>query len=92
VNRLRDELLAGARFAENQHRRRRWRGLFEDLIERAHRRTVADDAAEPAAIVQLPPQRLVLALLFVQFGDAFEQPLQLVRIERLGQVILARSP
>ena len=88
VNRLRDQLLAGAGLAEDQHRGRRRRGLLEHLIQRAHRRAVADDAAEAAAIVQLPPQRLVLALLLVDLGEPLEQALQLVRIERLGEVIL----
>ena len=63
VDRLRDQLLAGARLAEDQHRRRRRRRLLDHLIERAHRRAVADDAAEAPAIAQLPAQRLVLALL-----------------------------
>jgi hypothetical protein len=49
---------------------------------------VADDAAEAAAIVQLPAQRLVLALLLVDLGEPLEQALQLVRIERLGEVVL----
>ena len=88
VDRLRDQLLAGAGLAEDQHRGRRRRGLLEHLIERAHRRAVADDPAEAAAIVQLPAQRLVLALLLVDLGEPLEQALQLVRIERLGQVVL----
>ena len=88
VDGLRDQLLAGARLAEDQHRGRRRRRLLQHLIERAHRRAVADDPAEAAAIVELPPQRLVLALLLVELGEPLEQPLQLVGIERLGQVVL----
>src|SRR6185436_3105540 len=72
---LRDELLAGAGLAEDQHRGRRRRGLLEHLVERAHRGTVADDAAEAAAIVQLAAERLVLALLLVDLREAFEQAL-----------------
>ena len=50
--------------------------------------TDTHSAAEPTAIVELPPQRLILALLLVDLREPFEQPLQLVRIERLGEVVL----
>jgi hypothetical protein len=49
---------------------------------------VADNAAEAAAIVQLAAQRLVLALLLVDLRQALEQPLELIGIEGLGQVVL----
>ena len=87
VNGLRHQFLAGAGFAQQQHRGRRRRRLFQHVIEGAHRGAVPDDAAEPPALVQLAPQRLVLALLPVDLRQPLEQPLQLMRIERLGQVV-----
>ena len=88
VDRLRDQLLAGARLADDQHRRRRRRRLLDHLVDLPHLRAVADDAAEAALLAQLPAQHLVLALLRVELGDALQQQLQLLRIDRLGEVVL----
>ena len=85
---LRDQLLAGARFADDQHGRRRRRRLLDDLVDPPHLRAVADDAAEAALLAQLPAQHLVLALLRVELGDALQQQPQLLRIDRFGQVVL----
>ena len=91
VDGLRDQLLTGARLAEDQHRGGRRRRLLQHLIEGAHRGTVADDPPEAATIVELPAQRLVLALVIVELGEPLEQALQLIGIERLGQVVLGAA-
>jgi hypothetical protein len=88
VDRLRHQLLARARLADDQHRRRRVRGLLDDLIDLPHLRAVADDASEAPLLAQLPPERKVLALLGVELGNPLQQPLQFLWIDGLGEVVL----
>ena len=62
VNGSRDELLAGARFAQNQHRRIR-RCDHLDVVEHLlHRAGVADDLAKPLLDLQFLPKVDVLRL------------------------------
>ena len=61
VDRLRDQLLAGARLAGDQHRRAGRRRLLDHLVDLPHLRAVADQRSERAVLAQLTPQRLHLA-------------------------------
>src|SRR5207302_9379378 len=61
VQRLRDELLARAGFAADQHRRVGRRGVLDDLIDVAYVDYVDDNRAEGAVLAQLPPQHAHLA-------------------------------
>src|SRR5688572_20348511 len=88
VDRLGDELLAGARLAPDQHRRRRRGGLLDDLVDLAHARTAADHVAEAAVLAQLPAQDLYLAPRVLPLDDLVEQDLQPLRLDRLGQVVV----
>ena len=60
VDRVRDELLAGARLAADQHRRVRLGDLRDLLVHLAHRSARADDVREVVALAQLLPQVRVL--------------------------------
>ena len=91
MDRLGDQLLAGAGFSKDEDRCRRRRRLLDDTVDGAHRRAVADDAAEAAAVGQLAPQRLVFALLDVQLRQPIQQPPQPLRIDRLAEIVLGAS-
>src|SRR5439155_24937601 len=61
MNRLRDELLACARLARDEDRSAGGRRLFDDLINLAHLRRVADERSKRSMLAKLTPQRLHLA-------------------------------
>ena len=60
MDRVRDHLLAGARFAADEHRGVGPRDLRHLLVDLLNRRAVADDVAERVALAQLVAQVLVL--------------------------------
>ena len=88
MDRLRDQLLAGARFAGDQHRRVGRRRLLDDAVDAADAGAVADDAAEAALVAQLTPQRPHLAQRRLPFDRFLEQDLQPLRIDGLAQVVV----
>src|SRR4051794_7585692 len=61
VDGLRDQLLAGARLAGDQHRRLRRRRLLDHAIHTADAGAVADDPSEASLLAQLAAQRAHLA-------------------------------
>ena len=78
VDRVRDQLLAGARLAANQHGGVGARDLRDLLVDLPHRAAGADDVREVVALAQLLPQVRVLvdqALLVL-----LDQPLDLDRL------------
>jgi hypothetical protein len=50
MDRLRHELLAGARFSGDEHGRRGRRRLLDHLVDLAHLRAVADERSERAVL------------------------------------------
>ena len=82
MDRLRHELFARAGLAVDQHRRGGRRGLFDDAIDSAQRRRVADHLAEPAVVLELAAEarhvtQRVLTLGHVRpavSGDAADRP------------------
>ena len=88
VDRLRHQLLAGARLAPDQHRRAGRRGLLDRPIELADGRRVADDPAEAALVAQLAPQHADLATRRLPLDGLGQQDLQPMRIDGLGQVVV----
>ena len=88
VDGLRDQLLAGARLAGDEHRRRGRRRLLDHLIDLAHLGAVADERAERAVLAQLAAQRLHLAHRLEPLDDLVEQDLQPLNVDRLGQVVV----
>ena len=88
VDRLRDELLAGARLAPDEHRCRRRRRLLDGAVDAPDARAVADDATEAAVLAQLPPQHLDLAQCLLALEHLVEQDPKALRIDRLGQVVV----
>src|SRR6185436_20821852 len=69
VNRLRDELLAGAGFAGDQHGSAGRRRLLDHLVDLAHLRAVADHRPKGAVLAQLAPERLDLTQRFLALDD-----------------------
>ena len=59
----RDELLAAAGLAADEHRRVRRRGLLRELVDRLHRRALADDLVEEVADRSLRLRLRALQLL-----------------------------
>jgi hypothetical protein len=88
VDRERDELLARAALARDEHRRARGARLLDHLVDLPHLRAVADHPAEAAALAQLAPERLHLAQRLLPLHDLREQDLQPLRIDRLGHVVV----
>ena len=86
---LRHHLLAGARLAPDQHGRRRRRRLFDDPVDLADGRRVADDAAEAAVLAQLPAQDAHLAQRLLALRGLLQEDLQTLRIDRLGQIVVS---
>ncbi len=85
VDGLRDQLLAGARLAPDEHRCLRRRGLLDRLVDLPHLRAVADHLAERAVLAKLLPQDLHLAQRVLALDDLVEEDLQALRLDRLGQ-------
>ena len=76
VQRLRDEFLARAAFAQNQNRRPRRRHLLHDIENFFHHRRFADDVSQAEFGIELLTQRNVFhfeRLLFQRAGDAHFQ-------------------
>ena len=88
MDRLRDELLAGARLTRDQHRRRGRRRLLDHAIDRADAGAVADDPAEAALLAQLAAQVPHFAQRFLPFDRLLQQDLQPLRIDRLAEVVV----
>ena len=88
VNRFRDELFAGARFAVHQHGRRGWGGLLDDAIDRPQGRRVPDHLAEPSLLVELMPQARDVAQRALPFGDMSKQCSETLGVDRLRQVVV----
>ena len=92
VQRLRDQLLPGARLAQDQHGGLGGRGLLDDLVDRLQLRRFPDDAlqlvaladplAEPRRLAHQPP---LLERLLQEDEDRFH-------VERLHQVVVRAQP
>ena len=89
VDDVRDELLADARFALDQHRRLRLRDRLQPREHFPERRTLADDAAEIHRDLHLLAEVVTLALeLFAQAGVFLERGQQLsLRLIALGHIL-----
>src|SRR3569832_15859 len=84
----RQDFLAGAGFPGDEHRQLPVPDAFHDLQDAGHARTAGNDVAEPVAAQQLAPQPgdfLAQRTAFQHLADAQSQ---LVRVDRLGQVVV----
>jgi hypothetical protein len=88
MNRLRDQFLAGARLPGDEHGRLRGRRLFDHAIDAPDQRTVPDDPPEAADFPELPPQVTDLAQRLLSLHGLFQQNLQPLGVDGLGQVIV----
>ena len=88
VDRLRDELLAGARLAGDQHRRAGRRRLLDDPVHGADAGAVADDPAEASLLAKLAAERSHLAQRVLPLDRFLQEDLQPLRIDRLAQVVV----
>ena len=88
VDRLRDELLAGARLPRNQHRGARRRGLLDHPIHRTDAGAVADDPAEASLLAELTPQCPHFAQRVLPLDRLLQKDLQPLRIDRLAQIVV----
>ena len=83
----REELLAGARFALEQHGRARRRGRRDRLQHAANRRAVADDLPLVAELHHLAAQPFVLAAQPHDLERLIDRELELLRADRLRDVV-----
>ena len=88
MDRLRDELLARARFAADQHRRVRRSRLLDDVVDLPHLEAVADHRPEGPLLAQLAAQHLDLAQRLVPLDDLGEQDPQPLQIDGLGEIVV----
>ena len=88
MDRLRDQLLAGARLAGDEHRRRGGRRQFDHLVNLPHLRAVPDERSEGAVFAKLTAQRLHLAHRLEPLDDFVEQHLQSMDLDRLRQIVV----
>ncbi len=88
VNRLGDQLLAGAGLARNQDRGQRGGRLLDDAVDGANAGAVADDAAEGARFTQLAAQVPHFPQCVLALDRLPEQDVEPLRIDRFVQVIV----
>src|SRR4030095_249443 len=88
VDRLCDQLLAGARLAPDENVGLGRRGLLNGLVALPHRRVVADHLAEAAVLAELLTQRLRLAQRVLALNNLVEKDFQSLGIDRLGEVVV----
>ena len=88
VQRARDQLLAGAALAGDEHRGLGRRDPAHQLEHPLHRRRLADQAVEAEAPLQLGAQLEVVAHQRALLERALDDDVDLVDLERLGQVVV----
>ena len=89
MNRARDQFLAGAGFAGDQHARIGARDFFHDAEDRFDRVALADDALEAVLLAQFLAQKSVLAEQRLAFERVAHHLFQMVVGERLGDVVVS---
>ena len=87
MDRASDELLAGARLAQHQHRRVGRRDLTHDVEDAHHLGIATNDPLEPIAAVELGAHVLVGQVLVVRFEALLDLGAQLGQINRLLDVV-----
>jgi len=87
----RDQLLAGARLAEQEHRRHRRRGLHHGVHEAAPGQRLADDRLVPLGL-ELSTQRAVLAHQVALLERLAHGAHHLGALERLGHEVVRPVP
>ena len=88
VQRARDQLLAGAALAGDQHARRRARDALDQAHDALHRRALADDVAGAEALLHALPQRAVLIDDRALLERLLDHRQQFVVLERLLDVVV----
>ena len=89
VNRLRDQLLACAAFAQNQHRMHALSGFRDDAVKLLHLRRAPDDVAEPLPRLDGFAQHAVLRLQTQMPRHPLQQQTQFFHAEGLGDVVVS---
>ena len=87
VDGARDDFLAGAAFAEQQHRGLGGRHARDLVVDLLHRGRAADQAAEAAHAAQLVAQRADLRAQLAALRHAREHRLQALQVDGLGEVV-----
>ena len=87
VDRAGDQLLAGARFAADQHRRVALRDLLDDREHRLQRAARADDPVEVVDVLLRVPEVLDLVLEAAVLDGLLDLELHLLDLERLLHVV-----
>ncbi|MCY1291392.1 hypothetical protein D9M70_405780 [compost metagenome] len=87
VHGLRGQLLAGAAFADQQHRGLGGRHARELVIDRLHHLRTAHQPAKAAIAAQFAAQRMDFGAQLAGGGQALEHGLQPCHVDRLDQVV-----
>jgi hypothetical protein len=88
VQRLREQLLAGAALAEQQHRRAARRDLADRLEHRQHLGALADEVLEPVLVVEALAQHARLREQALLLDHLIEHGLELLDVDRLREEVL----
>ena len=83
-----DELLAGAALARDEHGGQAVGGLPDGLEDLEHLAAPADEVVEAPLAAELPLERLVLVPEALALQRVREDELDLVHLERLGDVVV----
>ena len=87
VDGARDQLLAGARLAGDQHGGHGLGDALHDGEDLLHPRALADDVGEGEALLQRAAQMDVLVFELLPLDGIADDDLDLVDVERLGDVV-----
>jgi hypothetical protein len=87
MKRLRSDFLAGARFADQQHRRRGRRNPADLVVDRLHGGRIAEHQAEAAHTAQFTPQRANFRLQVARTRQAAQDRLHALHVDRFDEVI-----
>ena len=88
MDRARDQLFAGARFAGNEHAGIGARDFLHDAEDRLDRIAFADDVFEAILLAQLAAQKMVFLEQRLGFERVAHLVLQMIVGERLGDVVV----
>src|ERR1700687_4900078 len=87
MDRARDQLLAGSRFAKDQNVRVRTSRLAHQLKHLVERTAAADDVLKAEDSAELFPQMKVFQLQPPSGKCAFDRNLELIDRKRLGEIV-----
>ncbi len=92
MDRLRDDLLASAAFADHEHRDRRWRNPGNLIVDLLHDARAAPQMAESATFIERRAKVGDFGAQVTRLSHASQHTLEVADVDRLDQVIGCSDP